>query len=422
MEWNYHFGNFPYYFNARAGGQGVSSGTGLTLADPQAWYYWHTGKPGYLNQLDQYVTSGINGGEMPYGEFSQWTGQFEGRYYLFIKNTSRTDTARPPAIADLTATVASGVTTLAWTAPADAVHYHIVWSTLPIVEANSTTPGVKNWWAANVVGPNLTPAPGTRQTLTIATGDVSPVYAAIFTFDAADNMSAMSNLALAGHTYRVYYVRPDGGSANSAPAGSMRRILAAEPASPAPGITRSGPCRPGRAAHPGRRHTDHRRGQLYDGLRRAGDRELRQRSPGIASCRRSPAGPTPHTPRASLARAGYWLCGIARAVGDRAALDILNLTDASNVEIACLEITDHSSCVEFHSGGLACERDTHPFGPWASTGVYAEDSTDAYLHDLNIHGLANAGFHAGRLTDWTVEDVRIAGNGWVGWDGDLDGR
>lgn len=27
--------------------------------------------------------------------------------------------------------------------------------------------------------------------------------------------------------------------------------------------------------------------------------------------------------------------------------------------------------------------------------------------------------HAGRLTDWTVERVRIAGNGWVGWDGDL---
>ena len=98
---------------------------------------------------------------------------------------------------------------------------------------------------------------------------------------------------------------------------------------------------------------------------------------------------------------------------------ILNLTDASNVEVACLEITDHSSCVEFHSGGLACERDSYPYGDWAAIGLYAEDSANVYLHDLNIHGLAAGGVHAGRLTDWTVEDVRIDGNGWVGWDGDL---
>jgi hypothetical protein len=32
-----------------------------------------------------------------------------------------------------------------------------------------------------------------------------------------------------------------------------------------------------------------------------------------------------------------------------------------------------------------------------------------------------AGVRAGRLTDWTVEDVRIAGNGWVGWEGDIEG-
>jgi hypothetical protein len=98
---------------------------------------------------------------------------------------------------------------------------------------------------------------------------------------------------------------------------------------------------------------------------------------------------------------------------------VLNLTDSNNVEVGCLEITDHSSCVEFHSGGLACERDRFPYGPWAARGLYAEDSANVYLHDLNIHGLASAGIHAGRLTDWTVESVRIAGNGLVGWDGDL---
>jgi CSLREA domain-containing protein len=100
---------------------------------------------------------------------------------------------------------------------------------------------------------------------------------------------------------------------------------------------------------------------------------------------------------------------------------ILNLTGSSNVEVACLEITDHSGCVEFHSGSLACERESFPYGPWAGVGIYAEDSQNVFLHDLNIHGLGDRGVLAGRLTDWTVEDVRIAGNGWAGWDGDIDG-
>lgn len=98
---------------------------------------------------------------------------------------------------------------------------------------------------------------------------------------------------------------------------------------------------------------------------------------------------------------------------------ILNLTDSSNVEIACLEITDHSGCVENHTGGLACERDHPPYGDWAAYGLYAEDSANVHLWNLSIHGLAAGGIHAGRLTDWTVENVRIAGNGSVGWDGDL---
>jgi hypothetical protein len=54
-------------------------------------------------------------------------------------------------------------------------------------------------------------------------------------------------------------------------------------------------------------------------------------------------------------------------------------------------------------------------------GLYAEDSTNVTLQDLDIHGLAVNGVHAGRLTDWTVEDVRIAANGWAGWDGDIEG-
>jgi hypothetical protein len=107
--------------------------------------------------------------------------------------------------------------------------------------------------------------------------------------------------------------------------------------------------------------------------------------------------------------------------GTERAEQILDLTGSSHVVVRCLEITDRSPCVEFHSGGLACERDTYPFGPWAARGIYAEDAAGVLLADLDIHGLAAAGVHAGRLTDWTVERVRIAANGWVGWDGDIAG-
>ncbi len=65
--------------------------------------------------------------------------------------------------------------------------------------------------------------------------------------------------------------------------------------------------------------------------------------------------------------------------------------------------------------------DAPPYGDWAATGIYAEDSANVLLKDLNIHGLANNGILAGRLTDWTVENVRLVGNGLAGWNFDLVG-
>jgi hypothetical protein len=199
VEWNYNFGNFPYYFDARQGGKGISNGSGLTLVDPQAWYYWHTGKKPYLDQLEQYVAAGINGGEPPYGEFSQWLGQFEARWYLHVHNSARPDNTPPLPVTNLKAVRLDAATLeLRWTAPADAARYHIVWSGKPVVEKNSLDKTQRNWWAANAVGPKLVPVTGQNQTLQIHTGDNANVYAALFTFDDRDNMSAMSNVAHAG--------------------------------------------------------------------------------------------------------------------------------------------------------------------------------------------------------------------------------
>jgi hypothetical protein len=135
-----------------------------------------------------------------------------------------------------------------------------------------------------------------------------------------------------------------------------------------------------------------------------------------------PAGPDANNPTRILGVG--WNSGCSNPPelwGTQRAGLILNLTDSSNVEVACLEITDRSSCVEFHSGSLTCERDTYPYGDWASTGLYAEDAANVILRDLDIHGLASNGILAGRLSDLLVENVRIAGNGWAGWDGDIEG-
>lgn len=106
--------------------------------------------------------------------------------------------------------------------------------------------------------------------------------------------------------------------------------------------------------------------------------------------------------------------------GSQRASTVLDLTGTSNAVISCLEVTDHSGCVVDHCNAAAkCNRDTYPYGDYAEEGLVAADSSNVTLQHLNVHGLANGGILAARLTNWTVEDVRLAGNGSVGWNGDL---
>jgi len=113
--------------------------------------------------------------------------------------------------------------------------------------------------------------------------------------------------------------------------------------------------------------------------------------------------------------------------GTEHARRVLDLRGSGNVEIACLELTDHSGCVYAHGHGFGvattwtCKSDSYPFGDWAYGGIVAEDASNVLLKDLDIHGFAAFGVHAGRLADWDVQNVRIAANGWVGWDGDIYG-
>jgi hypothetical protein len=135
-----------------------------------------------------------------------------------------------------------------------------------------------------------------------------------------------------------------------------------------------------------------------------------------------PSGPSADKPTRILGKKWDSGCSAPPELwGSQRPWQIIDLTGSSNVYIGCLEITDHSNCVEFHSNpSVSCERDTYPFGDWASDGILAADSSNVTLKNLDIHGLASAGIRAGRLSNWTVENVRVAGNGWVGWEGDIE--
>jgi hypothetical protein len=140
-----------------------------------------------------------------------------------------------------------------------------------------------------------------------------------------------------------------------------------------------------------------------------------------------PSGPSQQQPTRITGAAPDGTCGSRPQLwGAERATMVLNLHGSVHVEVACLEITDHASCVENHCHGgqcggpvQRCERQRAPYGDWSGTGISARDASDVTLRELDIHGLALRGVHAGRVRDWRLQDVRIVGNGWSGWDGDL---
>ncbi|MBN1869509.1 MAG: right-handed parallel beta-helix repeat-containing protein, partial [Candidatus Omnitrophica bacterium] len=103
--------------------------------------------------------------------------------------------------------------------------------------------------------------------------------------------------------------------------------------------------------------------------------------------------------------------------GTHRVYQILALYGSKNVEIQCLEITDHSSCQGRSSNrDIPCTQYTEPY---ADKGIVASDSENVLIKNVNIHGLSHTGIHAGRLKDWTLENVEIRGNTNAGWDGDI---
>ena len=113
-----------------------------------------------------------------------------------------------------------------------------------------------------------------------------------------------------------------------------------------------------------------------------------------------PSGPDSSHPTRLLGEGWNSGCGAAPELwGAERPWFIIDLEGSSNIELECLEITDHASCIESHAeAGFRCRRDTAPYGDWASTGIYASDSDSVLLKNLSIHGLASNGIQAGRIS------------------------
>jgi hypothetical protein len=196
MEWNYMYSNFSYATNSDKGQIGESSNTAQNMVDPQAWYYWHTGRKKYLDHLNLYIEQGINGGQRTYPEIINWNGsRFQGRWLQFVRENEKPDLNPPEPIGDLRATKTGDEVELSWTTPQDAVRYHIVWSDKPISEESTTDPSLTNWWAADVIAFAPLYNAGGKLKFRVNPNKTKHFYAAIFSFDVNENMSRMSNVA-----------------------------------------------------------------------------------------------------------------------------------------------------------------------------------------------------------------------------------
>lgn len=75
VRWNVKQGNFAYQLD----GTWRSDGSGFPFGDAQAWYGHKFGDKAALDHLMRYQRSGIGGGERPYVDLTQWTGDYAGR-------------------------------------------------------------------------------------------------------------------------------------------------------------------------------------------------------------------------------------------------------------------------------------------------------------------------------------------------------
>jgi hypothetical protein len=199
VEWNRNFAQYCYFINTETEAplSRHSDGTAMILGDPVAWFGRTFGRPDLVAQLNEYIDNGLDGGQPAFGDLTTWTGDYVGRATVHVR-AYPVRVQAPAAIGDLTA-VAIGTGTgvrLTWTTPEDAVRFHVVWSTLPLVAPWTRSATERNPWLGTPVAQDLAADPEQTQTLDLAdlpAGET--VYMAIFSLSEQGHLSPMSNVA-----------------------------------------------------------------------------------------------------------------------------------------------------------------------------------------------------------------------------------
>ena len=100
---------------------------------------------------------------------------------------------------------------------------------------------------------------------------------------------------------------------------------------------------------------------------------------------------------------------------------ILPLQGSKNVDVECLDLTDHGQCSRVGSSQPASEvcSSTYPLSDYAGNAIETSETTaNVLLKNLNIHGFTSRGIIGAIGGLLTVDHVRIAFNGGAGWDFD----
>ncbi|HEX3570466.1 MAG TPA: Ig domain-containing protein [Acidobacteriaceae bacterium] len=97
---------------------------------------------------------------------------------------------------------------------------------------------------------------------------------------------------------------------------------------------------------------------------------------------------------------------------------VLSLTGTSNVDVACLDITDFSNCGK-DNDTYQCQSNGAVVSDYAYVGIQLNNkSTNITLTDVRVHGMATDGFVGATGDGFVAKDVAIVGNADAGWNAD----
>jgi len=136
-----------------------------------------------------------------------------------------------------------------------------------------------------------------------------------------------------------------------------------------------------------------------------------------------PSGPSPTNPT-TIVGIGYSTgCSAKPQLWGTDGVDqIFNVTGASNVDMECMEVTDHSNC-GLGVGNPVCAQNWSSgklSGGWSKNGVYGGGGeSNLTFKNIDVHGFANEGFHMGGINGITFSYVNMDGNYVANWDGDI---